>query len=107
MTDNRCRVDDACLGDGSGSGLGRIGRLCLCIRLGLAAVLALQSRHVVVILVVVLFLLVLTTQSGTAAKLGEVDAAEVAACACEEGWSAFFLLDTTWHSRCATGGVAT
>lgn len=80
MAGSRCRVDGACLGDGSGSGLGRLGGLCLGLRLGLV-LLTLQGGHVVVILIVVLFLLILAAQSGTAAELGEVDAAEVAACA--------------------------
>lgn len=81
MAGSRCRIDGACLSDESGSGLGRLSGLCLGLRLGLVALLALQSGHVVVVLVVFLFLLVLAAQSGTAAELGEVDAAEVAASA--------------------------
>lgn len=80
MAGSRCRVDGFCLGDGSGSGLGRLGGLCLGLCLGLV-LLTLQGGHVVVILVVVLFLLILAAQSGTAAELGKVDATEVAACA--------------------------
>lgn len=63
------------------SGLGLLSGLCLGLRRGLVALLTLQGGHVIVVLVLVIFLLVLAAQSGTAAKLGEVDAAKVAACA--------------------------
>lgn len=79
MVDRRCRADGPCLVDESSSGLGRLGGLCLGLRLGLVALLALKRGHVVVIFVVLVFLLILAAQSGTTAELGEVDAAEVAA----------------------------
>lgn len=89
MAGSRCRAGGACLGGASGSRLGRLGGLRLSLRLSLVALLALQSRHVIIILIVVLFLLILAAQSGAAAKLREVDAAKVAACA-QGGLVSFF-----------------